>query len=101
MYDYMFHLLNGYAKLLRFKPTIPEGAVEICSESMACRLRGGERKLYMVESMVRSPSDTLPCTMPPPYEPEALKELLHQKENLIEQVKTRSMNNNNNNNNKQ
>ncbi|EXC27339.1 hypothetical protein L484_001075 [Morus notabilis] len=35
VYDYMFHLLNEYAKLLQFKPTIPQNAVEFCSESMA------------------------------------------------------------------
>ncbi|KAL2625691.1 hypothetical protein AAZX31_07G069600 [Glycine max] len=91
VYDYMFHLLNRYSKLLKFKPTIPIGAVEICSESMACSLRG-LRKSFMVESMVTSPSDTPPCTMPPPYTPETLKEFLQEKENLIKQVKTRVIN---------
>ena len=62
VYDYMFHLLNEYARLLRFKPTIPPGAVEICSETMACPMDGLWRE-YMVESMVKSPSDTPPCTM--------------------------------------
>ncbi|KAL5132881.1 O-glucosyltransferase rumi [Glycine soja] len=89
VYDYMFHLLNNYSKLLKFKPTIPIGAVEICSESMACSLHG-QRKHFMVESMVISPSDTPPCIMPPPYTPETLKEFLQEKENLIKQVKTRS-----------
>ncbi|KAG5009213.1 O-glucosyltransferase rumi [Glycine max] len=91
VYDYMFHLLNRYSKLLKFKPIIPIGAVEICSESMACSLRG-LRKSFMVESMVTSPSDTPPCTMPPPYTPETLKEFLQEKENLIKQVKTRVIN---------
>ncbi|XP_027336851.1 O-glucosyltransferase rumi homolog [Abrus precatorius] len=91
VYDYMFHLLNGYAKLLKFKPTIPKGAIEICSESMACSLRG-VRKHFMVESMVNSPSDTPPCAMPPPYTTQSLKEFLKEKENLIEQVKKRAVN---------
>ncbi|XP_020233174.1 O-glucosyltransferase rumi homolog [Cajanus cajan] len=91
VYDYMFHLLNSYAKLLKFKPTIPPGAVEFCPESMACSLRG-LRKRFLVESMVTSPSDTPPCTMPPPYTPQTLEQFLQEKENLMEQVKTRKIN---------
>ncbi|KAK7274487.1 hypothetical protein RIF29_15579 [Crotalaria pallida] len=93
VYDYMFHLLTAYAKLMKFKPKIPKGAVEICSENMVCPLRGLKKRL-LVESMVKSPSDTPPCTMPPPYKPEALKKILYEKENLIKQVKTRAVNNN-------
>ncbi|OIW02055.1 hypothetical protein TanjilG_21104 [Lupinus angustifolius] len=94
VYDYMFHLLNEYAKLMRFKPTIPEGAIEICSETMACPIRGLRKRLLM-ESMVNSPSDTPPCTMPPPYKPEALKMLIQENEDLIKKVKTRAMDNSN------
>ncbi|XWS49920.1 hypothetical protein CRYUN_Cryun12cG0044300 [Craigia yunnanensis] len=46
IYDYMYHLLNEYAKLLKFEPRIAEGAVELCSEVMACQqkdLKGGRR----------------------------------------------------------
>ena len=28
VYAYMFHLLNEYAKLLNFKPTVPDEAME-------------------------------------------------------------------------
>ncbi len=63
VYDYKFHLLREYAKLMRFKPTIPQGAVEICSETMACPQNGPWRQ-FMGESMVISPKDTPPCTMP-------------------------------------
>ncbi|KAJ1408589.1 Lipopolysaccharide-modifying protein [Sesbania bispinosa] len=73
VYDYMFHLLTEYAKLLRFEPTIPKGAVEICSETVACPMDGLWRQ-YMVESMVKSPSDTPPCTMSSPYDEEAIYE---------------------------
>ncbi|RXH70502.1 hypothetical protein DVH24_013248, partial [Malus domestica] len=31
VYDYMFHLLNEYDKLLRFEPRIPKGAAHLCS----------------------------------------------------------------------
>ena len=40
VYDYMFHVLQEYAKLLKFKPAIPKGAVEICPETVACPMNG-------------------------------------------------------------
>ncbi|CAB4300343.1 unnamed protein product [Prunus armeniaca] len=85
VYDYMFHVLNEYAKLLKFKPTIPPNAVELCSEKMACPATGTWKK-FMVESMVKSPSDELPCTLPPPYDPLALRDLLERKANSTRQV---------------
>ncbi|XP_007051850.2 PREDICTED: O-glucosyltransferase rumi homolog [Theobroma cacao] len=85
VYDYMFHLLSEYAKLLKFKPEIPPGAVELCSETMACPA-SGTWKDFMVESMVMSPSDTIPCAMPPPYEPQELREFLERKSNSTRQV---------------
>ncbi|GKV31118.1 hypothetical protein SLEP1_g39854 [Rubroshorea leprosula] len=75
VYGYMFHLLNEYAKLLRFKPEVPKNAVELCSESMACPAKGLEKK-FMMESLVKSPSDTSPCRMPPPYDPASLHTML-------------------------
>ncbi|CAK7348067.1 unnamed protein product [Dovyalis caffra] len=85
VYDYMFHLLTEYAKLLKFKPRIPEAAVEVCSETMACPQRGLWKK-FMEETTVKFPSDTLPCTMPPPYEPRALEAFLERKEDISRQV---------------
>lgn len=85
IYDYMFHLLNEYAKLLRFKPTIPQGAVEFCPESMACAVNGTHRR-FMEESMVKLPSDSNPCTIPPPYDPLTLQSLLEIKANSTRQV---------------
>lgn len=85
VYDYMFHLLNEYAKLLKFKATVPDGAVEICSETMACMANGLEKK-FMVESMVKGPSITSPCTMPPPYEPKDLGAFYRRKVNAIRRV---------------
>ncbi|XP_059661761.1 uncharacterized protein LOC132307901 [Cornus florida] len=86
VYDYMFHLLNEYAKLLKFKPEIPEGAVEYCSETMACRAEGLVKK-FMMESMVKSPSITSPCSMPP-YEPQVLEGFVRRQTNGIKQVET-------------
>lgn len=85
VYDYMFHLLNEYAKLLQFKPTIPEKAVEFCSESMACTTHG-LRKKFMMDSMVKGPADNSPCIMPPPYGPSSLYSVIKRKTSSIQQV---------------
>uniref|UniRef100_A0A5B7ASI6 Putative glycosyltransferase n=1 Tax=Davidia involucrata TaxID=16924 RepID=A0A5B7ASI6_DAVIN len=85
VYDYMFNLLNEYAKLLRYKPTVPQNAIELCSEMMACPAEGFEKK-FMMESMVKGPMDMSPCTMPPPYNPLTLNSFLKRKANSIKQV---------------
>ncbi|KAL5981539.1 hypothetical protein ACLOJK_015601 [Asimina triloba] len=85
VYDYMFHLLNEYSKLLTYEPTIPPHATEYCLESMACRSTGLERK-FMMESMVIEPKDSNPCTLPPPFDPVAIKLLTRRKQNSIRQV---------------
>ena len=87
VYDYMFHLLNEYGKLLRFKPTVSENAVELCLEKMACSAQGLKKK-FMTESMVMYPSDDAsPCIMPPPFSPLELQTFLKRKVNSIKQVK--------------
>ncbi|XAR70311.1 Protein xylosyltransferase [Bertholletia excelsa] len=85
VYDYMFHLLNEYAKLLKFEPRVPEAAEEVCSERMVCGAGGLERK-FMMESLERGPSTESPCTTPPPYEPRLLGAFLRRKFNSIKQV---------------
>jgi len=85
VYDYMFHLLSEYAKLLKYKPTKPPKAVELCAESMACPAKGLERK-FMMESMVKAPHSSAPCSLPPPYNPAELRLLQRRKANSIKQV---------------
>lgn len=85
VYDFMFHMLNEYAKLLRFKPTIPVGAVELCPEAMACNAIGMYKE-FMIESMVNSPSESDPCILPPPYEPAELRAFLELKVDSTRQV---------------
>ncbi|XP_030934226.1 O-glucosyltransferase rumi homolog isoform X2 [Quercus lobata] len=85
VYDYMFHLLNEYAKRLTFKPIRPREAVELCAETMACPAEGVQKKFFM-ESMENGPTYTSPCTMPQPYDPPSLHALLQRKENSIKQV---------------
>lgn len=82
VYDYMLHLLTEYSKLLKYKPTIPEKAVELCSESMGCSSQGFEKD-FMMESMIKGPATVHPCTMPPPYEPQTLNSLLKRKKNSV------------------
>ncbi|GFZ06869.1 O-glucosyltransferase rumi-like protein [Actinidia rufa] len=72
VYNYMFHLLNEYAKLLKFKPSVPPNAIELCPEAMACPADGVWRK-FMEDSLEETPSDEAPCNLPPPYDPQELK----------------------------
>ncbi|XP_043715527.1 O-glucosyltransferase rumi homolog [Telopea speciosissima] len=85
VYDYMFHLLNEYAKLLRYRPTVPEDAMELCSETLACPATGRE-KTFMMESMVKFPAETSPCTMTPPFDSQELQAYYKGKYGSINQV---------------
>ncbi|KAF3681996.1 hypothetical protein FXO37_02620 [Capsicum annuum] len=85
VFDYIFHLLNEYAKLLKFEPQVPSEAVEICSESLACTSHGIWRK-FMEEALEKSPSYSNPCTLPPPYEPQQLKSFVEQKIKATQEV---------------
>lgn len=85
VYDYMFHLMNEYAKLLKFKPEIPWGATEITPDSMGCPATERWRD-FMAESMVMFPSEESPCEMPSPFNPQDLREVLERKANLTRQV---------------
>lgn len=87
VYDYMFHLLNQYSKLLRYQPTVPPEAVEYCAERLACAEEGPARK-FMEESLVQSPKETSPCTLPPSYDPSSLNDVLRKRENSILQVES-------------
>jgi len=85
VYDYMFHLLNEYAKLLRYKPTVPPGAEETCSEKMAC-LEEGLQRQFRLESMVYGPSVKSPCIMPSPQPPQVIKAFYDKQEGIRRRV---------------
>ncbi|CAI9092217.1 OLC1v1027405C1 [Oldenlandia corymbosa var. corymbosa] len=85
VYDYMFHLLSEYAKLLKYKPSVPPKAVELCSESMACPAPELEQK-FMREALVTGPTSEKPCVMPPPYDAATLQSFLTGKQNAFKQV---------------
>ncbi|XP_039134471.1 LOW QUALITY PROTEIN: O-glucosyltransferase rumi homolog [Dioscorea cayenensis subsp. rotundata] len=85
VYDFMLHLLTEYSKLLKYKPVVPPTAVEYCMESMACTRQGLEKQ-FMLDSMVKSPSDRGPCAMPPPYDPGQLQDFLTMKANATKKI---------------
>ncbi|XP_042440698.1 protein O-glucosyltransferase 1-like [Zingiber officinale] len=85
VYQYMLHLLTEYAKLLRYKPSLPEKATELFLESMACD-QGGKVREFLMESMVSWASNAEPCTLPPPYGAEELEELRSKKNAAIKEV---------------
>ena len=58
VYDYMFHLLTAYSKLMKYKPTVPENAPELCSETMACTSKGFVKQL--MDQIVNSPANVSP-----------------------------------------
>lgn len=85
VYDYMFHLLSEYAKLMKYKPRVPPRAIELCSESLACTAKGLEKK-FMMDSTVTGPKFETPCSLPPPYSPANLHSIIDRKQNSIKQV---------------
>ncbi|KAG8475104.1 hypothetical protein CXB51_032025 [Gossypium anomalum] len=85
VYDYMFHLLNEYSKLLKYKPTVPSKARRICVESTACKQKGVWKE-FLFQSLVKSPSHKPPCELPPPYEPQAIQASMDKIANIDKQV---------------
>ncbi|CAL4900064.1 unnamed protein product [Urochloa decumbens] len=86
VYDYMLHLLTQYAGLLRYKPTVPDGAIELCLESMACPA-GGRAREFMMESMEKYVADYEPCVLPQPFTADEITELVQRDEDVRSKVK--------------
>lgn len=63
VYDYMFHVLNEYAKLLKYKPSVPENAVECWSETIVCFAETEAQKKCMEDSIITSASPSPPCKL--------------------------------------
>ncbi|KAJ0944428.1 putative glycosyl transferase CAP10 domain-containing protein [Helianthus annuus] len=64
VYDYMYHLITEYAKLLDFKPVRPSTALEECNESLLCY--ADETHRGFLERSTATPSPSPPCKLPPP-----------------------------------
>ncbi|CAL4914777.1 unnamed protein product [Urochloa decumbens] len=86
VYDYMLHVLTEYARLLRYKPTVPENAVELCSESVACTA-GGRAREFMMESRERYVADYEPCTLPPPFTAEEVREMARRDDDVRSEIR--------------
>ena len=65
VYNYMFHLLTAYLKLMKYKPTILKNTTKHYSETMACTSEGFVKQL-MDKSTINSPANVSPCIMQPP-----------------------------------
>ncbi|KAL5721054.1 hypothetical protein ACHQM5_013660 [Ranunculus cassubicifolius] len=63
VYDYMYHLINEYAKLQNFKPTRPPGAQEVCAESLLCFAE--EKARGLLEKSRVTAAEGSPCNLPP------------------------------------
>ena len=85
VYDYMLHVLTRYAALLRYKPTVPEKAVELCPETMACPAQGRDRE-FMMQSRERYVAGYEPCTLPPPFTAEEAREMRAREENVRSKI---------------
>lgn len=87
VYDYMFHSLNAYAKLLKYKPSVTRNAVEYCSETITC-FANEEEKEYMKNSMVKTASQSPPCKMgTAESDGKAAAEFLERKADAMKHVK--------------
>lgn len=86
VYDYMLHLLTHYARLLRYRPTVPMNAFELCLESMACSA-GGRAREFMMESMEKYVADYEPCALPPPYNADEVAQLAERDAEVSRKVK--------------
>lgn len=64
VYDYMFHLLSEYSKLLDFKPVPPTSASQVCEESLLCF--ADQLQSEFLKDATAAPSANPPFAMPPP-----------------------------------
>jgi protein glucosyltransferase len=86
VYDYMLHVLTEYASLLRYKPTVPEKAVELCPESMVCPA-GGHAREFMMESREKYVADYEPCSLPPPFTADEIEEMARRDDDVRSKIR--------------
>ncbi|RCV44442.1 hypothetical protein SETIT_9G374400v2 [Setaria italica] len=86
VYDYMLHVLTEYARLLCYKPTVPEKAVELCPESLACPA-GGRAREFMMDSKERYVADNESCTLPPPFTADEIEEMTRRDDDVRSEIR--------------
>lgn len=62
VYDYMYHLISEYAKLLDFRPVPASSSHEVCAESLQCFAEPSKRQFLEQSATVLSMSP--PCILP-------------------------------------
>ncbi|CAN6268681.1 unnamed protein product [Urochloa humidicola] len=86
VYDYMFHLLTEYARLLRYKPSVPRGAKEVTVRSMMRGRRGLQRQ-FMTDTVVADGAGGEgPCRLQPPFSSQELEALRKERADVVRQV---------------
>ncbi|KAK2641039.1 hypothetical protein Ddye_022802 [Dipteronia dyeriana] len=85
IYDYMFHLISEYSKLLDFKPSPPSSALEVCSDSLLC-LADPKSKQFL-ERSTTSASPTPPCKLQN-TDGNLIRNWMQQKKKAINDVET-------------
>jgi hypothetical protein len=87
VYDYMFHLLTEYARLLQYRPAVPHGAAEVTVESMMRGRRGLVRQ-FMVDTMEvdGSGGEAGPCRLQPAFSAQELEARRRERADLARQV---------------
>lgn len=88
VYDYMLHLLTEYARLLRYRPAVPTGAMEVTVESMARGRRGLVRR-FMMDTVVPvggASGGGGPCRLQPSFDPQELEALRRARADAVRQV---------------
>ncbi|CAI9301051.1 unnamed protein product [Lactuca saligna] len=80
IYDYMFHLIVEYAKLLNFKPVRPSTSHEECVDSLYCF--ADQKQTGFLARSATMPSDAPPCMLPQQANRQ-IDKMIAQKANII------------------
>ncbi|KAM7527668.1 hypothetical protein LguiB_031078 [Lonicera macranthoides] len=83
VYDYMFHLISEYARLLDFKPVRPSSALEVCVDSLLCF--ADEKQREFLEMSTSFPSPSSPCQIQPP-DSDVIEKWIEEKKKIIDKV---------------
>jgi hypothetical protein len=88
IYDYMFHVLNEYSKLFKYKPSVPKNAAEYCSDTIVCFAKNEAEKECMEDSMITTPSSSPPCKLDDEQQDERdIKKFLERKAKSMDHVR--------------
>ncbi|WOG85425.1 hypothetical protein DCAR_0104614 [Daucus carota subsp. sativus] len=73
-------------KLMKYKPTVPPEAIEVCSETVVCSEQKEVNKRFKIESMVKSPSASSPCVLAAPYSRDDIQAIKNEQESVRRRV---------------